>query len=383
MDFTLTEEQQLLRRTVHEFAVRELEPGARERDADEKFDPELYRRVAGLGLLGLGIPPEHGGGGGGLVETAIATEELSRSDPSMALSAMVSLSLCAAPIERFGTDRHRERYVPALARGEAIGAYAQSEPNAGSDAGAIATTAVRRDGNYVLNGGKIFISNADVADTIIVIASQDPSQRTHGMVALIVESGTPGLTARKQRDKLGMRGSSTAELFFEDCPVPVENRMGEEGEGFKIAMQTLEASRPIIGAQALGIAQGCLDLALKHTQQRRQFGQAIADFQGVQWMLADMATQIDAARLLVYRAASLRDHGHSSAKEASMAKLFASETAMKVASTALQLHGGYGYFKESPVERYFRDAKVTEIYEGTSQIQRLVIARQLLAEVVT
>ncbi len=383
MDFTLTEEQQLLRRTVHEFGVRELEPGAQERDANERFDHELYKRIAGLGILGLGIPPERGGSGGGLVETAIATEELSRSDPSMALSVMVSLSLCAAPIERFGTDAHRKRYVPPLARGEAIGAYAQSEPNAGSDAGAIATTAVRRGDDYVLNGSKIFISNGDVADTHLVFASQDPSQRTRGMVALIVERDTPGLTARKQHDKLGMRGSSTAEIFFEDCAVPVENRLGEEGDGFKTAMQTLEGSRPIIGAQALGIAQGCLDLALRHAKQRHQFGQAIADFQGVQWMLADMATQVDAARLLVYRAASLRDQGIPSAKESSMAKLFASETAMRVADTALQLHGGYGYFKESPVERYFRDAKVTEIYEGTSQIQRLVIARQLLAEAVS
>jgi butyryl-CoA dehydrogenase len=381
MDFTFTEEQQLLKKTVHEFGERELLPTGRGFDEQEEFPWAHVRRMAGLGLMGLGVPQEYGGSGGGLVETALVIEELARSDPSTSLVLLATLSLCAMGIVRFGTEEQKRKYLPPLAAGQHIGAFALSEPDSGSDAASLSTRAVKRGDMYLLTGSKIFITNGDVADIVLVFATQDKSQRARGIVGFIVEKGMPGFSVKKQSGKLGMRASNTAELFFQDCPVPAANIFGEEGAGFRVAMQVLDASRPIIGAQAVGIAQGCLDLALRHVTQRKQFGQTIAEFQGVQWMLADMATQVDAARLLVYRAASLLDMGRPATKEASMAKLFASETAMQVASKALQLHGGYGYFKESPIERFFRDAKVTEIYEGTSQIQRLVIARHILAEV--
>ena len=380
MDFTPTEEQVVLRRTVHEFAVRELEPGAQERDATEEFPWEQYRKLAELGLTGLGIPLELGGSGGDLVQTAIAIEELARSDPSVSLVLLASLSLTTAGIEGFADEAQKQRYVPPLARGEQVGAFCLSEPNSGSDAASLSTSATRRDDHYVLNGSKIFITNGDEADTLLVFATQDREKRARGISVFIIEKGSPGLSARKQEGKMGMRASSTAEIFFEDCQVPASNLVGEEEQGFSVGMQILDASRPIIGAQAVGIGQGALDLALRYVQQRRQFGQPIGEFQGVQWMLADMATRVDASRLLVYRAANLHDKGLPFAKEASMAKLFASETAMSVTSAALQLHGGYGYFKDSAVERFFRDAKVTEIYEGTSQVQRLVIARRVLSE---
>ena len=380
MHFTYSESDQLLRRAIRDFSVRELGPGARERDAAESFDAALYRKVGDLGLTGLGIAPERDGGGGGLLQTAIATEELARFDPSMSLTLLASLSLATIGIERFGTDAQKDRYVPPLARGEAVGAFCLTEPNAGSDAASGSTHAAPKDGGYLLNGAKTYITNGDVADTLLVFATAEPGSRAKGVVSLIVEAGAPGLEARKQHGKLGMRASTTSDIYFDDVFVPEENLVAPAGDGFKVAMQILDASRPIIGAQAAGIAQGAFDLALKHVNQRKQFGQTIAGFQGVQWMLADMATQLEAARLLTYQAASLHDDGLPFAKQASMAKLFASETATRVADMALQLHGGIGYFKESPVERYYRDAKVTEIYEGTSQIQRLVISRHVLAE---
>ena len=380
MHFTYSESDQLLRRAIRDFSVRELEPGARERDAAESFDAALYRKVGDLGLTGLGIAPERDGGGGSLLQTAIATEELARFDPSMSLTLLASLSLATIGIERFGTDAQKDRYVPPLARGEAVGAFCLTEPNAGSDAASGSTHAAPKNGGYLLNGAKTYITNGDVADTLLVFATAEPGSRAKGMVSLIVEAGAPRLEARKQHGKLGMRASTTSDIYFDDVFVPDENLVAPAGEGFKVAMQILDASRPIIGAQAVGIAQGAFDLAMKHVNQRKQFGQTIAGFQGVQWMLADMATQLEAARLLTYQAASLHDDGLPFAKQASMAKLFASETATRVADMALQLHGGIGYFKESPVERYYRDAKVTEIYEGTSQIQRLVISRHVLAE---
>jgi butyryl-CoA dehydrogenase len=296
----------------------------------------------------------------------------------MSLVLLASLSLTAVAIEAHGNDAQKKKYVPPLARGEAVGCFCLSEPNAGSDAGSLATRAVRKGDRYVLNGSKIFITNADAADTFIVFATQDPEKRSRGISAFLLDKGMKGLSARAMKGKMGMRASTTCEVFFDNVEVPAENVFGPEDRGFPTAMQILDNSRPIIGAQAVGIAQGALDLALKHVKQRKAFGQPIGDFQGVQWMLADMATKVDAARLLVYRAADLRDRGLPFTREASMAKLFASETAMEVASASLQLHGGYGYFKDSPVERFFRDAKVTEIYEGTSQVQRLVIARSLL-----
>ena len=381
MDFTLNEEQAALRRTVHEFAVRELEPEARDRDAAEAFPWDQFRKLAELGLTGAG-PPD----GAGRQRRRLAADQYRHRGAGPAptpASAWYFWRACpwpAAGIERFAGESQRQRYVPPLARGEHIGAFCLTEPNSGSDAGSISTTAMRHGDHYVLNGSKIFITNGDVADTFLVFATQDRKKRSRGISAFIVEKGTPGLSATKQVGKMGMRASSTAEVFFEDCQVPLDNLVGEEEKGFGVAMQILDASRPIIGAQAVGIAQGALDLALRYVQQRQQFGHPIGDFQGVQWMLADMATRVDASRLLVYRAANLKDNGLPFAKEASMAKLFASETAMSVASAALQLHGGYGYFKDSAVERFFRDAKVTEIYEGTSQVQRQVIARHILTE---
>ena len=382
MHFNYSESDQILRRTIRDFSVRELESGARERDATENFDVSLYGKLGELGLTGLGIDPERDGSGGGLLQSAIAIEELARFDPSMSLSLLASLSLATVGIEHFGTDEQKEKYVPPLARGQAVGAFCLTEPNSGSDAAGGSANVVAKDGGYVLNGSKTYITNGDVADTLLVFATSEPGTRAKGIVSLIVKAGSPGLEARKQHDKMGMRASSTADVFFDDDFVPAENLVASAGHGFKVAMQILDGSRPIIGAQAVGIAQGAMDLALKQVKHRQQFGKAIADFQGVQWMLADMATQIDAARLLTYRAATLKDEGQSFAKEASMAKLFASETATKVADMSLQLHGGIGYFKEAPIERYYRDAKVTEIYEGTSQIQRLVISRHVLADAV-
>lgn len=378
MNFSLSESDVLFKRTIHDFAVKELEPSARERDAKEEFSLPLYRKLGKLGLTGLGIAPERGGSGG-LLQTAIAVEELSRSDPAMALSLLASLSLATHCIEHHASDALRNRYVPPVARGEKLASFCYTEPEAGSDAAGLQTTAVKKNGKYIVNGTKIFITNADVAETFLVFATTDRAKRHKGILALIIERGK-GVTVNKLHDKMGMRGSSTTEILFNDCEVPATNLVGNEGEGFKIAMQSVDGSRPIIGAQAVGIGQGALDLALKYVRKRKQFGQPIADFQGVQWMLADMATKLDAARLLVYRAACMRDQGLNSTKESAMAKLFASETATEVANQALQLHGGSGYFKESPIERFYRDAKVTEIYEGTSQVQRLVIARRLLAD---
>ena len=379
MNFTLSESDLLLRRTIRDFAVKELEPTARERDAKEEFSWPLYKKLGKLGVTGLGIAPERGGSGG-LLQTAIAVEEIARSDASMALSLLASLSLASHGIEHHANDALRNRCLPPIARGETIASFAFTEPEAGSDAANIQTTAIKKNGKYLVNGSKTFITNGDIADTFLLFATTDRAKRHKGMLAMVVERGSKGLSSRKQTEKMGMRGSSTAEVLFDDVEVPAGNLVGGEGEGFKIAMQIVDGSRPIIGAQAAGIAQGALDLAVRHVRRRKQFGQAVADFQGVQWMLADMVTQIDAARLLVYRAAFLRDQGLPCTKESAMAKLFASEAAMQVATQALQLHGGSGYFKASPIERAFRDAKVTEIYEGTSQIQRLVIARRLLAE---
>ena len=380
MDFTLTEEQLALQKMVRDFALKELAPGAGERDAKEEFPWPEFKKLGAVGLTGLGIAEELDGSGSGLLQTAVAIEELARVDPAMSLVLLASLSLTASGIQAHGSDAQKRRYVPPMARGEAIGSFCLSEPDSGSDAGSISTSAVRRGDRYVLNGSKIFITNADVADTFIVFATQDKEKRTRGIAAFLVEKGSKGLSAKVMYGKMGMRASTTCAVFFENVEVPAANLMGEEDKGFATAMTILDNSRPIIGAQAVGIAQGALDLALKHVRQRQQFGHPIGDFQGVQFMLADMATKVDAARLLVYRAADLRDRGLPFTKEASMAKLFASETAMEVASAALQLHGGYGYFKESAIERFFRDAKVTEIYEGTSQIQRLVIARQILRQ---
>jgi len=378
VDFLPTEEDQLLRNAVRDFATRELEPRAREYDEREEFPWENFRKMAEMGLTGIGIPQSYGGAGGGYTQLAIAAEEIARADASTSTILIVTASLCNQPILKFGTEEQKRRFTVPLAKGDKVGAFGLTEPNAGSDAGGLQTTAVKDKGAYVLNGSKIFISNGDVADYSVVFASQDKSSRSRGISAFIVEKGMPGFSTRKQQGKLGIRSASTAELFFEDCRVPAENRLGDEGYGFKIAMQTIDGSRIAIAAQAVGVAQACYEVSIKHAKGRQQFGKPIADLQAIQWMLADMATGVDAARLLTLRAANLKDRGLPYSQASAMAKLFAAETAMKCATNGLQIHGGYGYFKESPIERYFRDAKITQIYEGTSEIQRLVIARHAL-----
>jgi len=380
MDFLLTEEQQLLRKTVRDFATQELEPIAQRIDEREEFPWESMKKLAKLGLTGIGIDPKYGGSGGDEVQLAIAVEEIARACASTSAVYLVTLSLGAHCIYHFGNEEQKLKYVVPLAKGEHIGAFSLSEPNSGSDAAALETRAVKKNNTYILNGSKIFTTNGDVADTIILFATVDKALGSHGVTAFILEQGTPGLTATKQEGKMGIRGSSTAELWLEDCPVPLENRMGEEGEGFKIAMKMIDSSRTIVAAQALGIAQAALEMSLRYAKNRHQFGKPIAEFQAIQWMLADMATNINAARLLVFQAASLKDRGLPYFKESAMAKLFASETAMAAANKAIQIYGGYGYFRENTVERLFRDAKVTEIYEGTSEIQRLVISRHILKE---
>ncbi|MBI2847158.1 MAG: acyl-CoA dehydrogenase family protein [Chloroflexi bacterium] len=381
MDFSFTEEQKILQRMVRDFATRELEPIARRLDEVEEFPHESVRKMADIGLLGMGLDPAYGGSGGGFTPFIIAMEEISRASAAMSTILSVQVSLCGQPLDRFGTKEQKERYLSFLTQGKKLAAFALSEPNAGSDAASIETTATRKGETYVLQGSKVFISCGDVADIYIVFAVQERVKKARGITAFILERGTPGLKVKKQGGKLGIRASTTAELLFDDCRVPLENRLGEEGAGFRIAMQIIDPSRIGVAAQAVGIAQAALDASVSYAQQRRQFGKLLGEFQAIQWMLADMATQVDAARLLMYRAADLKDRGLPFSKESAMAKVFASEAAMAVAVKAVQIYGGYGYFQESPVERYFRDAKITEIYEGTSEVQRMVISRNLLPEI--
>jgi len=378
MDFTLTEDQQIFQRMVREFATNELEPVAKQVDEEERFPVESIRKMAQLGLMGVTIPEEYGGSGGDSTHLVIAVEEIARACGGTSAVYLAALSLACYPIYKFGTEEQRRRFVVPLTRGEKLACFALTEPGAGSDAGALSTTAVRKADKYVIDGTKIFITNGAEADIAVVFATTGKSLRHKGIVALVVEKGTPGFSVGKKEKKLGIKASSTAELVFEGCGVSVENRLGNEGDGFKVAMGAIDSSRISVAAQAVGIARAALEASVSYTQNRQQFGQAISSFQGIQWMLADMATAIDAARLLTYRAAYLKNQGLPYVKEAAMAKLFASETAMKVTTQAVQLHGGYGYIRDYPVERYFRDAKITEIYEGTSEMQRMTIARQLL-----
>lgn len=313
---------------------------------------------------------------------AVAVEEIARGCSGTSLIYVVHLTLCAAYIQAFGTENQKQRFLPPLARGEAIGAFALTEPESGSDASALRTTATRADGHYLLNGSKMFITNAPEADTFVIMASHDRSLRARGIDTFIVEGDTPGLTVTRLQGQMGMRASSTGEVAFQDCPVPEENRLGREGDGFRAAMQVLDAGRIGIAAQCVGIAQAAYEASVTHATRRRAFGQELAGFQAIQWMIADMDVSIDAARLLVVRAATLRDQGLPFAVEASMAKLYASKTAVDCADRAVQIHGGAGYFAPHPVERYYRDAKVTEIYEGTSEIQRLIISRSIFTDTV-
>ena len=377
-DMLLTEDELLLKNMVRELADQELAPRAAAYDENAEFPWENVRRIAEMGLFGLTIDEKYGGSGGTNRQLAIVVEEIARGCAATSVIYIAHLSLCTQFIHMFGTEAQKQQFIPPLAKGEKMGAFALTESGSGSDAGAMRTTATKSNGQYVLNGSKLFITNATEADTFVVMASHDRSLRTRGIDAFIVDRDSEGFSVNPQGGKMGMRASTTSELVFEDCPVPEENRLGDEGEGFRETMAVLNASRIGIAAQCVGIAQAAYEAAVSYAKQREIFGQHVADFQGIQWMIAEMATNIEAARLLVHRAATLIDNGLPFVTEASMAKLFASRIAVDSADKAVQIHGGAGYFAPMPVERYFRDAKVTEIYEGTSEIQRLIIARNIL-----
>jgi len=378
VDFELSEEQRMVQEMVRAFVEKDVKPAAAPMDHDGIYPADLVKKLGELGLMGMFVPPEFGGSGMDLVSYVIAMEEISKSWASLSVIMSVNNSLVCDPLLRFGSEDQKKKYLTPLARGNFLGCYALTEPGAGSDAGSIQTRAKREGNDYVLNGTKIFITNGRHANLAIVYAVTDPSRGKKGISAFVVEKGTPGFSVEKLEDKLGLRSSDTAELLFRDCRVPKENLLGVENEGFKIALSTLDGGRIGIAAQALGIAQGCLEESLAYAKQRRQFGQQIGEFQAIQWMLADTATEIDAARLLTYRAAWLRQQGKKVTEAASMAKLFASEAANRIAYKAVQIFGGYGYMKDFPVERFYRDARITTLYEGTSEIQRLVIARHIV-----
>jgi len=375
MNFELTEEQSLIRETVRDFAVNEIAPSAAERDEEERFDRELmFDKLGELGLTGIVFPEQYGGADADYISYAIAVEELSRVCASTGVTLSCHLSLCANPIYMFGTEEQKQQYLVPLAEGSKLGAFGLTEPSAGSDAGGTKTTAVLDGDEWVINGSKIFITNGEEAEIYIVFARTDKeAQKHHGISAFIVEKGSPGFSFGKKEAKMGIRSSPTYELVFENCRIPKENLLGTEGKGFSLAMKTLDGGRIGVAAQALGIAQGAFDAAVEYAIERKQFDTPIAAFQGVQFQLADMKTQIEAARLVVYNAAYRASAGLSYSTESAMAKLIASETAMKVTTQAVQIHGGYGYTRDFPVERMMRDAKITEIYEGTSEIQRVVI----------
>jgi len=377
MDFELNEEQKMLKSMIRDFATKEIEPSAAQIDEDASFPAENVRKMAELGLMGIPFPEEYGGSGGGPLEFVLVTEELSRICASTGTIYFVTAGLAGKPLYWAGNEEQRQRFVTPVAKGEKISCFGLTEPGAGSDAAGLETTATKVDNGYVLNGSKVFITNGNEADIAVVFATVDKSLRHKGITAFAVEKGTPGFSVGKLEHKLGIRASSTAELIFEDCFVPEENRLGNEGEGFKLAMRAIDASRVSVAAQALGIAQGAFDKALEYAEERKQFGQPLNSFQAIQWMLSDMATQIEAARLLVYQAAILEQTGKPFLKEACMAKLFAPEMAMSVTSKAIQIYGGYGYVKEYALERYFRDARICSIYEGTSEMQRMTIMKAL------
>ena len=378
MDLELSEEQQLLQKSVREFAEAEVRPLAKENDETGKSPRGLFQKAAELGLTGVAIPEAEGGAGMDHISYAIVVEEISRVCASTGVILSVQNSLYCDPIHRFGTEEQKKKFLLPFARGEKIGCYALTEPQAGSNAAALATKAVRKGDKYVINGTKAWITNGGAADAAIVYVNTQPEKGEKGITALVVEKGTPGFAVGKEEKKLGIHATACTELSFSDCEVPAGNRIGEEGEGYKVALSTLDGGRIGIAAQATGIAQGAFEAALSYAQQRQAFGHPIADFQAIQFMLADMATEIDAARLLLRRAAWKQDSGARFSMEAAIAKLFASEMSTGVAHKAIQIHGGYGYSSEYPVERAYRDARITEIYEGTSEIQRLVIAAWVL-----
>ena len=378
MEFDLSEEQQQVRMSVREFAEGEIAPHVLEWDETQHFPEELIPKLAELGLMGVLFPEEYGGAGMGYVEYATIIEELSRVDGSVGISVAAHNSLCSNHIYQFGTEEQKQKYLVPLARGEHLGAWGLTEPGAGSDASGTRSTAVRQDGGWVVNGSKNFITHAIHADTCVAVAVSDKSKKSKGITAFIFEKGMKGFAPSKKENKLGLRASETASVIFEDCFVPDENRLGDEGMGFVQAMQILDGGRISIAALAVGIAQGAYESALRYSKEREQFGKPISEFQAIQFKLADMAVQIEAARLLMYRAAYLKDQGKKTTKESSMAKLYASEMSVRVCEEAIQIHGGYGYTKDYPPEKYWRDSKLCTIGEGTSEIQRIIIARQLL-----
>jgi len=378
MNFALTEEQEMTRKMVRDFAEKEVKPGAAERDENEHFSRELFDKMGQLGITGIPWPEEYGGAGSDFLSYVIAVEELSRVDASAGTTLSAHISLASWPIFKYGTEEQKKKYLEPMALGEKLGAFGLTEATAGTDAAAQRTTAVLDGDSYILNGNKIFITNAGEAEIYIIFAVTDKEKKARGISAFIVEKGTPGFSFGKKERKMGLRSSPTLELIFENCRVPKENLLGQEGEGFKIAMSTLDGGRNGIAAQAVGIAQGALEEAVAYAASREQFGQPIGNFQAISFMLADMATKIEAARLLTYQAAFLESQGLPYGKASAMAKLFASEAAMEITTNAVQIFGGYGYTKDCPVERFMRDAKITQIYEGTSEVQRLVISRYLL-----
>jgi alkylation response protein AidB-like acyl-CoA dehydrogenase len=378
MDFELNEEQQQIKQSVREFAEAEIAPHVSEWDESQHFPVELQPKLAALGVMGVLIPEEYGGANMGYVEYATIIEELARVDPSIALAIAAHNSLGAGHINIGASHQQKEKYLTPLARGEAFAAWGLTEPSSGSDASSMRTTAVRRAGGWVLNGSKNFITNATFAETTVALAISNRTAGTHGISAFIIERGMEGFSVAKKENKLGMRASDTATLIFDDCFVPDSNLIGEPGHGFIQAMNVLDGGRISIAALAVGIAQGAYEAALRYAKERHQFGRPISEFQAIQFKLADMATEIDAARLLTYRAAELKNRGKATTKESSMAKLYSSEVAVRVAEQSVQVHGGYGYIKDYPAEKYWRDSKLCTIGEGTSEIQRVVIARQIL-----
>jgi alkylation response protein AidB-like acyl-CoA dehydrogenase len=379
MDFRPTEEQVLLRRSVREFAETEIRPHVREWDQDQHFPIELMPKLAALGLLGIQFPEQYGGAAMSAIDYCICIEELARVDPSVALSVAAHNGLCSSHISLFGTEAQKQAFLVPLARGQKIGAWGLTESTSGSDAAGMRTTATRAGNCWVLNGSKTFTTHGRVGDVMVVMALTDRAAGTKGISAFIVEKATPGMAPGKKEDKLGMRASETSEVLFDNCRIPADQLLGAEGQGFVNTMHVLDSGRIGIAALAVGLAQGAYEAALSYARERKAFGKTIASFQAIQWKLADAATKIEAARLLTYHAAYLKERGRRTTLESSMAKLYASEMAVKVADDCVQIHGGYGFVKDYPAEKYFRDVKLTTIGEGTSEIQRLVIARQLLS----
>lgn len=376
--FALTEEQEQLRKEIRDFAAREIAPNVLRWDEASEFPLEVVQKLGEMGLMGVIFPVELGGAGLGYVDYALAVEELSAVDGSIGIIVASHNSLCTNHIFVAGNEEQKRKYIPLLASGKWLGAWGLTEPGSGSDAGSARTSAVRKGDSWVLNGNKTFITNGHYADVSVIIAVTDKSKGTRGLSAFVVEKGTPGFRPGKKENKLGLRASDTSELIFEDCEIPMENLLGKEGDGFIDSMRILDGGRISIAALSLGIGRGAFDAARRYVQQRHQFGKAISEFQGIQWKLADMATQLDAARLLTQRAATMKDAGQKTTLESSMAKLMASEVAVRVCDEAVQLHGGYGFIKDYPVEKFYRDVKLCTIGEGTSEIQRLIIAREIL-----